>query len=39
MRKAIIVLVISAAFILSGVSATTFTSGQLTSTAWAEAGD
>ena len=36
MRKAIIALMISAAFIVSGISATTFISGQLTSTVWAE---
>jgi hypothetical protein len=39
MRKLIIALVISAAFIVSGVSATTFSSGQITPSAWAEAGD
>jgi hypothetical protein len=38
MRKLIIALVISAAFILSGVSATTFTSGQFTSIASADGG-
>jgi hypothetical protein len=36
-RKMIIALVISAAFIVSGIS-TTFTSGQLTSSVWADAG-
>jgi hypothetical protein len=39
MRKLIIALVISAAFIVSGVSATAFSSGQITPSAWAEAGD
>jgi hypothetical protein len=39
MRKLIIALVISAAFIVSGVSAGTFTSGQFTSSASAESGD
>jgi hypothetical protein len=39
MRKAIIALMISAAFILSGVSATTFSSSQITTNAWAEDGD
>ena len=39
MRKVIIALMISAALIFSGISATTFTSGQLTSNACAEAGD
>jgi hypothetical protein len=38
MRKLIIALVISAAFIVSGISATTFTSGQLTSNASADGG-
>jgi hypothetical protein len=36
MRKVIIALVISAALIVSGISATTFTSGQLLSSASAE---
>jgi hypothetical protein len=36
MRKLIIALMISAAFIVSGISAPTFTSGQLTSSAWAD---
>jgi hypothetical protein len=36
MRKLIIALMISAAFIVSGISATTFTSGQLTSSVWAD---
>ena len=39
MRKMIIALMISAAFIVSGISATTFTSGQLTSSAYAQGGD
>jgi hypothetical protein len=30
---------ISAAFIVSGISATTFTSGQVANSAWAEDGD
>jgi hypothetical protein len=38
MRKLIIALIISAAFIVSGVSATTFSSGQLTSSVWAGNG-
>jgi hypothetical protein len=38
MRKLIIALVISAAFIVSGVSATTFSSGQFTSIASADGG-
>jgi hypothetical protein len=36
MRKLIIALTISAAFIVSGISATTFTSGQLNSSVWAD---
>ena len=39
MRKVIIALMISAAFIISGISAATFTSGQFTSSASAESGD
>jgi hypothetical protein len=39
MRKLIIALMISAAFIMSGISATTFSSGQTTTSAWAEDGD
>jgi len=39
MRKLIIALVISAAFIVSGISATTFTSGQFTSSAYADGGE
>jgi hypothetical protein len=38
-RKLIIALLISAAFIVSGISATTFTSGQFTSSAFADGGD
>ena len=38
MRKMIIALMISAAFILSGISATTLTNGQLTSSASADGG-
>jgi hypothetical protein len=38
MRKMIIALMISAAFILSGISATTFTSAQLPSSASADGG-
>ena len=36
MRKLITVLVISAAFIVSGISATTFSSGELTGSVWAD---
>ena len=39
MRKLIVALMISAAFIVSGVSGTTFSSGQITPSAWAEGGD
>jgi hypothetical protein len=39
MRKVMIALVISAAFLVSSVSLATFTSGQLTSSAWAEGGE
>jgi hypothetical protein len=39
MRKLIIALMISAAVIVSGISATTFTSGQLTTSASASGGD
>jgi hypothetical protein len=39
MRKVIIALMISAALIVSGISATTFTIGQFTSIASAEGGD
>jgi hypothetical protein len=38
MRKLIIALMISAAFIVSGVSVTTFTNGQLTSSVCADGG-
>jgi hypothetical protein len=38
MRKVIMALVISAAFIVSGISATAFSTGQLTGSVWAEAG-
>jgi hypothetical protein len=39
MRKLIVALVISAAFIVSGISATTFSTGQLTSSAYASGSD
>ncbi len=39
MRKALIALVISAAFMVSGISTTSFSSGQLTTSAWAEDGN
>jgi len=39
MRKVIIALMISAALIVSGISATTFTSGQFTSSACADGGE
>jgi len=39
MRKVIIALVFSAAFILSGISATTLATGQFTSSASADGGD
>jgi hypothetical protein len=38
MRKLISVIMISAALIVSGISATTFSSGQLTHSAWARGG-
>jgi hypothetical protein len=38
MRKMIIALILSAAFIISGISATTFSAGQLTGSVWAEDG-
>jgi hypothetical protein len=38
MRKAIIALIISATFVISGISATTFSTGQLTNNVWAEDG-
>jgi hypothetical protein len=37
-RKIIIALMISAAFIVSGLSTTTFSSGQLTASVWADDG-
>jgi hypothetical protein len=37
-RKMIIALMISAAVIVSGISATTFSSGQLTTSVWAGPG-
>jgi hypothetical protein len=36
MRKVILALLISAAFIVSGISATTFSTGQITSSVWAD---
>jgi len=39
MRKVIITIVISAVFIISGISGATFSSGQVASNAWAEDGD
>lgn len=38
MRKVIIALLISAAFIVSGVSVATFSTGQLIGHVWAEGG-
>ncbi len=38
MRKILVALMISAAFIMSGISATTFSSSQLTSSVWADCG-
>jgi hypothetical protein len=38
MRKLMIAVIISAAFIISGISATTFSAGQLSESAWAEGG-
>ncbi len=38
-RKIIVALVISAALIVSGVSVTTFSTGQLTGSAWADGGE
>jgi hypothetical protein len=38
MRRVIIALVISAVVVMSGISATAFTSGQLTSSVWASGG-
>jgi hypothetical protein len=37
-NKLIIALMISAAFIVSGISATTFSTGQLTTKVWADGG-
>jgi hypothetical protein len=39
MRKLLVALMLSAAVIVSGISATTFTHGQLTSPAYANGGD
>ena len=39
MRKIIVAFMIAAALVVSGVSVTTFSSGQLTGNAWAEDGD
>ena len=39
MRKTIMALMLSAALIMSGISVTTFSTGQLTMTAWANGGD
>jgi hypothetical protein len=36
MRKVIIALMISAAFIVSGISTTTFSSGQISASVWAD---
>jgi hypothetical protein len=36
MRKLIIALMLSVALIVSGISATTFSSGELTSSVWAD---
>jgi hypothetical protein len=38
MRKMLIALMISAAFLVSGISATTFSSGQLLTNVWADGG-
>jgi len=38
MRKLIIALMLSAALIVSGISTTTFSTGQLMSYAWADGG-
>jgi hypothetical protein len=38
MRKILVALMISAAFIMSGISVTTFSTGQITSSVWAEGG-
>jgi hypothetical protein len=39
MRKIIMAVLISAAFVVSGLSVTTLSGSQLTSTAWANGGD
>jgi hypothetical protein len=39
MRKVILALMISTALIVSGISATTFSSGQIASNTWASGGD
>jgi hypothetical protein len=39
MRKMIMALILSAAFIMSGISVTTFSTGQLTMTTWANGAD
>jgi hypothetical protein len=39
MRKIIVALIISAALVMSGISVTTLTGGQITGSAWAEDGD
>jgi len=39
MRKIIAIVIISAAFVMSGISATTFSAGQVTSHVWAEGGE
>jgi len=39
MRQIIMALIISAGIIVSGISVTTFSTGQLTSIAWANGGD
>lgn len=38
MRKIIMALMLSAAFILSGISATTFSMSQIANSVWAEGG-
>ena len=38
MRKIIVALMISAAFIMSGISVTTFSTGKITSSVWACGG-
>jgi hypothetical protein len=38
MRKILVALMISAAFIMSGISATTFSTGQIANSVWAEGG-